>query len=178
MLKRIVALCCVLLMSLSALSEIGNIDDLTYEELYELHSRIVQKMAVIESGEVVYQQDGFAITWVGFNQWRDYGLIVTNQSGQDWHFAVIGFGINGIKVDPASNGASVEFPNGMSLYTAGYNSWLFGREIYDELNITHVHEIYVQIGLYEKSGQRFIAEPDRVISLSFPVDEEVPILPN
>ena len=176
--KRMFVLCCILLMAFSAFSEIPDIDGLTDEELTELYSRIVQKMTVIESGDVVYEEDGIAITWVGFGKWRDYGFICTNQTGKDLHFAVIGFGINGIKVDPASNGASVEFPDGMSLYTAGYNSWLFDREIYDELKITHVHEIYLQIGLYEKAGQRFIAEPDRVVSLTFPVDEDVPVLPN
>lgn len=178
MLKRFAAWCIMFLMAGFACAEIPDISGLSQQELLELHGQIVQKLAIIESGDVVYEQDGITITWVGFTEWRDYGFICTNETGKDWHFAVIGFGINGIKVDPASNGASVEFPDGMSLYTAGYNKWLFDRNIYDQLKITHVREVYLQIGLYEKAGQRFIADPDRVISISFPVDEEVPVLPN
>lgn len=174
MLKRFAAWCIMFLMAGFACAEIPDISGLSHQELLDLHSQLVQKISIVESGDVVYDQDGIVITWVGFNEWRDYGFICTNQTGKDYHFAVIGFGVNGIKVDPASNGASVELPNGMSLYTAGYHSWLFDTEIFDELKLTHVHEIYIQIGLYDKPGQRFIAEPDHVISVSFPVDEVIP----
>lgn len=171
--KRILAFCLILLMTGFAHAEEIDISGLSEQELKNLHSQIVQQLAIAKSGDVVYDQDGISIAWVGFTEWGDYGFICQNKTGKDWHFAVIGFGMNGIKVDPSSNGMSVEFPDGMALYTAGYFNWLFDKDVYKELNLTHVREVYIQIGLYDGPGLRFIEEPTLKISISFPVDEEI-----
>ena len=151
-----------------------DLDAMTPDELLALHSAVTTRVAVVNSGDVVYDEDGITIVWNGLvdTEWSNFkfGCTIYNQTGENVWFRITGGGVNGIQMGPGSNNAYMEIIDGMALYTGGNNCWLVDNMLQD-LNITHASEIYLQVSFYVDNDWR--TEPFRVVNVRFPVDEEI-----
>ena len=155
---------------------------MTDEELTALHGEVSQQVAFRKSGEIVYEEDGITITWVGMVAlWNNgdlperFGFILDNNTGKDYYFNVQAGGINGIKLNLNCNYPE-PLENGIGYYTGSVRNWLFEPVMLTQLNITHADTIYLHIDLYEKpqTGTGNPQEVVRTIKISFPVNFDIP----
>ena len=100
-----------------------------------LHSAVSQQIAYRNSGEIVYDEDGITITWVGMVKHNEsqplpnrFGFIIGNNTGVDYYCNVQAGGINGIKLN-----LNCTYPepleNGIGYYTGSVSNWLFEPEM-------------------------------------------------
>lgn len=152
-----------------------DLDAMTPDELLALHSAVTTRVAVVNSGDVVYDEDGITIVWNGLMDTKQsyfkYGCTIYNQTGENVWLRITGGGINGIQMGPVGNTDSMEIIDGMALFTGSYYAWLVSN-VFRDLNITHASEIYLQVSFYV-AGDRWGIEPFRVVNVRFPVDEEI-----
>ncbi len=91
------------------------------EELEALYHATVMRLALVNSGDLVYDENGIAVSWVGIQ--RDYsetqaGFICANTTGEDYQLIISNVLINGIAFPPYSNIRPVPLNNDTSYYTA------------------------------------------------------------
>ena len=178
MMRRFLILLLTLLLAVPAALAEGTpaieLDSMTAEELLALHSALTTRIAVVSSGDVVYDEDGVTIVWNKLvdTQWSffNFGFTLYNRTGSDIWFELTGGGVNGIEMGPNSNAGRMQVLDGMALFTGGYNHWLVTNMLKD-LGMNHASEIYLQVSLYTDDNWR--TEPFRVINVRFPVDEEI-----
>ena len=172
--RILVVLLALMLFAPAALAESTpalNLDNMTPDELLALHSAVTTRLSVVNSGDVVYDEDGITIVWNGLlNRSQDIfkiGCTIYNNTGRDLRFAIKAFGVNGIQIGPNVNIATGELlVDGMAYYTGSYSLWMV-KNVFGELNMTHAKEISLRIAFREadrKSGE------DQVIQVRFPVD--------
>lgn len=167
----------ILLLAAPALAEDApaiDLDAMTQEELLALHSALTTRIAVVNSGDVVYEEDGVTLVWNKLvdTQWSyfNFGFTFYNRTGSDVWFELTGGGVNGIEMGPNSNTGRKHVMDGMAMFTGGYSHWLVTNML-KELGMNHASEIYLQVSLYTDDNWR--TEPFRVINVRFPVDEEI-----
>lgn len=175
MMRRFLILLLTLLLAVPAALAEGTptieLDSMTAEELLALHSALTTRIAVVSSGDVVYDEDGIIIVWNGLlNHSQDIfkiGCTIYNNTGRDLRFKINAFGVNGIQIGPNVNTSTGELLlDGMAYYTGSYSFWMV-KNVFGELNMTHAEEISLRIAFREadrKSGE------DQVIQVRFPVD--------
>ena len=175
--RILILLLSLLLLAAPALAEDApaiDLDAMTQEELLALHSALTTRIAVVNSGDVVYEEDGVTLVWNKLvdTQWSyfNFGFTIYNRTGSDVWFELTGGGVNGIEMGPNSNTGRKHVVDGMAMFTGGYNHWLVTNML-KELSMTHASEIYLQVSLYTDDNWR--TEPFRVINVRFPVDEEI-----
>ncbi|MBQ4158764.1 MAG: hypothetical protein IJD86_11595 [Clostridia bacterium] len=131
----------------------------------------------------MYDEDGIMVTWMGMrgDDFSDgkadrFAVILTNQTENDYYFAMIRAAVNGIGLDLDTNRGSELLESGLSMYTGGSRSWLFDEEDLGIMNITHANEIYIRIDLFLKEQSNKYREDEivRSIQVRFPVDEDIP----
>jgi hypothetical protein len=175
--RILILLLSLLLLAAPALAEDApaiDLDAMTQEELLALHSALTTRIAVVNSGDVVYEEDGVTLVWNKLvdTQWANFyfGFTIYNRTGSDVWFELTGGGVNGIEMGPNSNTGRKHVMDGMAMFTGGYSHWLVTNML-KELNMNHASEIYLQVSLYTDDNWR--TEPFRVINVRFPVDEEI-----
>ena len=175
--RILILLLSLLLLAAPALAEDApaiDLDAMTQEELLALHSALTTRIAVVNSGDVVYEEDGVTLVWNKLvdTQWANFnfGFTIYNRTGSDVWFELTGGGVNGIEMGPNSNTGRKHVVDGMAMFTGGYNHWLVTNML-KELGMNHASEIYLQVSLYTDDNWR--TEPFRVINVRFPVDEEI-----
>ena len=151
-----------------------DLDNMTAEDLLALHSAVTTRLAVVQGGDVVYEQDGITVAWNKLvntkGSYFRFGFTLYNCTGSDVWFELTGAGVNGIEMGPNSNTGRKQVQDGMALFTGGYSNWLVSNMLKD-LNMTHASEIYLQVSLYTDDNWR--TEPFCVINVRFPVDEAI-----
>ncbi len=144
-------------------------------ELQELYQKVVMRLSLIRNGDLVYDEDGIAISWVGikeaFGGMYKAGFICANNTGSDYQMKITNVLINGIGFPPGSNTSAVSLENGGSYYTASESSFLISG--IKDTGISNVFEIGLEVSLWAADADTR-DEPLRVIKVRFPVDEEIP----
>lgn len=171
--RFLMLLLALLLIPVSLAEEEDSIDlnSMTADELAALHSAVITRLAVLNSGEVVWEEEGITIVWNGLLKHSQdilkIGCTIYNNTGRDLKFEIKAFGVNGIQTGPNVNlSTGVLLPDGMAHYTGSYNLWMV-KNVFGELNMTHAKEISLRIAFREadrKGGE------DQVIQVRFPVD--------
>ena len=175
-------LCAACLCFAVAFADGIDLSAMTDEELIALHGEVSQQVAFRKSGEIVYDEDGITITWVGMAGDKNaklpnrFGIIVGNATGKDYYFAVTAGGINGIKLDLVTNRGTELVESGIGYYTGGQRRWLFDENVLKQLNITHADTIYLHIDFFEEKQTNKWSQDDvvRTIKISFPVNFDIP----
>lgn len=153
-----------------------DLDSMTVEELTALHQEIGRRLTLVNSGDVVYDEDGIKICWgklldLGGDMFR-YGFTMENTTGEDYGFKLSMTAINGMQFRPFWNTDKMRLMNNFALYTGSYHNWMPDNYLAD-MGITHVNDIYLQIELYKPEGDSYERTPCRVIDVRFPVDIDI-----
>lgn len=154
--KRFVILLLSFFMCFStSLADSIDLDSMTNEELLSLRTKIDQKIAIMDKGDVIYEKDGFQIKWLGFADGSSYFkliLLVTNPLDKSIFFNIEHVGFNGIMISCA-NSFSYEIPAELSFITSSCDLWLFNYEDLGIVGLTleDISDITMKISIKEQA---------------------------
>lgn len=173
--KTITLLVCVCLLAcgISAFAEVPSIDGLSQEELLDLRTRIDEKITIADKGTVIFDEDGFTIKWIGFDEDSSSTfkniLLVTNPTPESVYFEITNAAYNGIQISMA-NSFEYEIGGELTFITSTNNCWLFHYDDLALVGMTLEDITDVRIDFEIKDGDSWDSNVIKSGTMKFAID--------
>lgn len=169
----------ILICSFSAGSaELLSLEGYSPEQLLDMKQRIEARLVAVQSGDVVYDDDGIIVVWKGVYAKHSgesgnvlVGVQLFNNLDEDVWFNMDLFALNGILIPKSYNYYMMELPAYFSAITSGYDN-LWTRDLRDvkESGVESFDNVYIRINLYKDKEDK---APFRSVDARFPTEGSV-----